>query len=398
MNTILSLGFIFLVGLFAAKLINKIHFPAITAYLLIGIVIGPFCLNFITKEILASSGLISNMVLAFIAFALGQNFTIERLRKIGKQIFAISIGEVLGAWILVTLCVWLLAKQPFYVALIFGAIAPATAPAAVVMVTREYRAKGNFTDTLLGVIAIDDAWGIILFALCLAFAKAFATVAPAGSNSLMVLLPFVLESGKEIIGSLVLGSFVAFVLSYLSRFLRTQAEVLTFTVGFILLTAGLSLLFGFSLLLACMALGAVVVNTNRANLQFFEALKNIDSPFYLLFFVMVGANLEINLLSSLGLLSIVYVFARLPGEMIGAFIGARASGAGKRIEKYLGLGLAPQAGVALGLALTAKVAFPGAGDTILTTIIITTIIYELIGPICTKYALIKAGDITIETN
>jgi Kef-type K+ transport system membrane component KefB len=392
---VLGLGFILLVGLLSARLINKIKFPAVTAYLLLGIIIGPWCLKLLTEDILRSSELISNVVLSFIAFTLGQNFTIERLRKIGSNVFAISIGEVLGAWLLVTLATWILAGQPFYVALLFGAIAPATAPAAVVMVVREYRAKGTFTDTLLGVVAIDDAWGIILFAFSLAIAKIFA---PASSShiSLNPMMMDLLKAIWEVIASIGIGAILGLSLSYLARFIRTQAELLTFTIGFVLLTGGLTVFFGYSLLLATMALGAVVVNINPTNLKFFDALKSIDPPFYLLFFVVVGASLEIKLLSSLGLLAVIYVFTRLPGEMIGAFIGAQISGAEKRIKKYLGLGLAPQAGVALGLAFIAKSNFPSVGDTILTTVILTTVIYELIGPLCTKYALQKAEEINIE--
>ena len=398
-NTAFSLGIILLAGLLSAKLIRKLKIPAITAYLLLGIAIGPTLFNLVSPDILQSSGLISNIVLSFIAFSLGQNFSMERFRKIGKSILYISIGEVIGAGVVVTLCIWLIAKQPFYIALIFGAIAPATAPAAIVMVTREYKAKGTFTDTLLGVVAIDDAWGIILFAFCLAIAKSMA-----GAHGLVTDTVFagIMQAGREIVGALILGGVLALILSKVSKFITNSSDLLIYTLGFILLTAGLAIQFGLSVLLANMFLAAVLVNINKTSFKFFDALRSVDSPFYLLFFVLAGVNLVINdasFLGVIGVLGLIYVFSRLPGEMIGASLGAHAAKAQDSVKKFIGLGLAPQAGVALGLALIAKSTFTNeingisVGSIIFSTIVLTTVFYELVGPICTKIALKKAGDI-----
>jgi len=398
-NTAFSLGIILLAGLLSAKLIRKLKIPTITAYLLLGIAIGPTLFNLVSPGILQSSGLISNIVLSFIAFSLGQNFSMERFRRIGKSILYISIGEVIGAWVVVTLCIWLIAKQPFYIALIFGAIAPATAPAAIVMVTREYKARGTFTDTLLGVVAIDDAWGIILFAFCLAIAKSMA-----GAHGLVTDTVFagVLQAGIEIVGALILGGVLALILSKLSKYITNASDLLIYTLGFILLTAGLALHFGLSVLLANMFLAAVLVNINKTSFKFFDVLRSVDSPFYLLFFVLAGVNLLINdatFLGFIGVLGLIYIFSRLPGEMIGASLGAHAAKAQSNVKKFIGLGLAPQAGVALGLALIAKSTFVAEingvsiGSIIFSTIVLTTVFYELIGPLCTKIALKKAGDI-----
>jgi NhaP-type Na+/H+ or K+/H+ antiporter len=398
-NTAFSLGIILLAGLLSAKLIRKLKIPTITAYLLLGIAIGPTLFNLVSPSILQSSGLISNIVLSFIAFSLGQNFSMERFRKIGRSILYISIGEVIGAWVIVTLSIWLLAKQPFYIALIFGAIAPATAPAAIVMVTREYKAKGTFTDTLLGVVAIDDAWGIILFAFCLAIAKSMA-----GAHGFVTDTVFmgILQAAIEIVGALILGGILGFILSRLSKYITNPSDLLIYTLGFILLTAGLALHFGLSVLLANMFLAAVLVNINKTSFKFFDALRSVDSPFYLLFFVLAGVNLlieDVNFLGVIGVLGLVYVFTRLPGEMIGASLGAYAARAQENVKKFIGLGLAPQAGVALGLALIAKSTFlheingVSIGSIVFSTIVMTTVFYELIGPLCTKIALKKAGDI-----
>lgn len=392
MNTILGLGFIFLTGLFSARLINKVKFPAVTAYLLLGILIGPSLFNLIPKEMLAASGLISNIVLGIIAFGIGQNFSKENFHSIGKSVLWISILEACGAWILVSIIFLVVLRQPFYISLLFGAIASATAPAATVMVIREYRAKGSFTNTLLGVVAIDDAWCLIIFAISLAISQAIF----AHMVAVSFLIKVFFNSLLSIIGAFVLGAITAISLYYFSRFIRTQTELLIFTLGFVLLNIGIAIWLHLSVLLANMFLGAILVNTHQSSLKFFDNLKTIDSPLFLLFFVLAGANLEIDILSKLGLIGLAYLISRVGGKIIGASLGARISNASASIRKYLGLGLVPQAGVALGCALIAKSDFPEVGSMIFTTIVATTVIYELIGPLCTKYALQKAGEITIE--
>ena len=391
MNTILGLGFILLVGLFSARLINKIKFPAVTAYLLLGILIGPSILNLTSQELINSSGFISNIVLGLIAFGLGQSFTREFFRNIGRPVLWISILEAVLPWVLVTLSFFFILKQPFYVALLFGAIASATAPAATVMVVREYKAKGRFTDILLGVVAIDDAWCLIIFALSLAISKALAFHT---SNTFVFKVIF--HSLIEIIGALMLGGLIACFATLFSKFIRTQTELLIYTLGFILLTTGLAILLHLSVLLANMFLGTVLININKSNLEFFDVLKLIDSPLYLLFFVLAGANLEIGLLKGIGITGIIYIFFRTTGKTVGSVWGGYIVKVEERIRKYLGLGLLPQAGVALGCALIAKNDFPEVGGMIFTTIVATTVIYELVGPLCTKYALQKAGDALIE--
>jgi len=390
-NTILGLGFILIAGLFSARLINKIKFPAVTAYLLLGILIGPSILNLTSQELINSSGFISNIVLGLIAFGLGQSFTREFFRNIGRPVLWISILEAVLPWVLVTLSFFFILKQPFYVALLFGAIASATAPAATVMVVREYKAKGRFTDILLGVVAIDDAWCLIIFALSLAISKALAFHA---SNTFVFKVIF--HSLIEIIGALMLGGLIACFATLFSKFIRTQTELLIYTLGFILLTTGLAILLHLSVLLANMFLGTVLININKSNLEFFDVLKLIDSPLYLLFFVLAGANLEIGLLKGIGITGIIYIFFRTTGKTVGSVWGGYIVKVEENIRRYLGLGLLPQAGVALGCALIAKSDFPNVGNMIFTTIVATTVIYELVGPLCTKYALHKVGEITIE--
>ncbi|PIP16703.1 MAG: hypothetical protein COX46_00635 [bacterium (Candidatus Ratteibacteria) CG23_combo_of_CG06-09_8_20_14_all_48_7] len=392
MNTILGLGFILIAGLFSARLINKIKFPSVTAYLLLGIIIGPSLFGLVSEEILSASGLISNIVLGMIAFSIGQNFSLDNFHKIGKSVIWISVLEACGAWLLVTLAFLLILKQPFYIALLFGALSSATAPAATVMIIRQYRAKGIFTDTLLGVVAIDDAWCLIIFAISLAISQAIYSHMVAT----FFLIRVFLNSIWNIIGAFILGSIIAILSSYFSRFIRTQAEFLIFTLGFILLSIGIAIWLHLSVLLANMFLGAFLVNIDKSSFSSFDVLKTVDSPLFLLFFVLAGANLEIGLLPRLGLIGSVYLVFRVIGKITGAGLGAHISNASKNIRKYLGLGLVPQAGVALGCALVAKSDFPNIGSMIFTTIVATTVIYELIGPICTKIALKRAGEIAID--
>lgn len=387
--TILSLGFILLAGLLAGKVIRRLKIPVVTAYLLLGVTIGPSVLNLVTEGILTSSGLISNIVLGLIAFSIGQNFALERFRRIGKSVLWISTLEATGAWLLVTLVFWVILRQPLYVALLFGAISSATAPAATMMVVREYKAKGSFTDTLLGIVAIDDAWCLIIFALSFAIAKALA----AHLTSNVFLFKAAFHSLLEIIGAFILGGILALVLSYLSRFISTPADLLIYTLGFIFLNTGLALYFNFSVLLANMSMAAILVNVHPASPKFFEALRSIDSPLYLLFFVLAGANLEIGLLKGLGLLGLGYIVFRSLGKIGGSYLGGLVADVPSRMKKYMGLALLPQAGVALGVALIAKGEFPQIGGIIFTTIVATTVIYELIGPIFTKLSLKKAGEI-----
>jgi len=389
MNVVLSFGIVLLTGLLAAKLLHRIKFPAVTAYILMGVLIGPTILNLVSKEILNASGLISNVVLGVIAFGLGQNFSRENFSKIGKSVLWISVLEATGAWLSVFFVFLFLLRQPLYLSLLFGAIASATAPAATVMVVRECRARGIFTNTLLGVVAIDDAWCLIIFAFSLAVAKVL--IGPLTGN--LLLLRVLLGSLLHIGGAFLLGAGMAVILTIFSRYARTEADLLIYTLGFILFSIGTAIYFHLSVLLTNIFLGAVLVNISKRSFRFFDVLRTVDSPLYLCFFVLAGANLNFALLGKLGLIGVFYFLFRIIGKLAGASLGGYFSRAIDSVRKYLGFGLIPQAGVALGVALIAEAEFPELGGIIFTTIVTTTIIYELIGPFGTKFALSKAGEI-----
>jgi len=387
MNTILSLGLIFLTAFLVAKLVHLVKLPVVTAYLIVGILIGPQLGDIIAPRILGVSGLFSEFVLGVIAFVIGENFSLNQFRRLGKSVLWISLGEVVVSWGLVSLSLRLFLGQPLYICLLFGAIAPATAPAATIMVIREYKSKGILTDTLLGVVAIDDAWGLILFAISLAVAKElyYATH--------LLPLKVVGFALLKVLGSFVIGGALGWIFTFFSRFARHREEALIYDLGFLLLGVGLSKLMDTSVLLTNMFLGTAVVNLHPRGRRFFDVIKDVDFPLYLLFFVLAGANLELRALKELGLVGFAYFFTRPFGEWLGAWLGASVAKSGRVVKKYLGFGLIPQAGVALGMALYVKVAFPEAGTLILTVIVGTTVLYEIIGPIFTKFSLQRAGEI-----
>jgi Kef-type K+ transport system membrane component KefB len=375
-------------GYAGAKILRKINFPAVTAYLLIGILIGPRLLNLIPVQVINASDFISNFVLGIIAFMLGSHFTLKDLRADGKPVIYISVLEAGFAWVIVTVIMifYLVVNHlPIHPAFVLGAAASATAPAATVMIIREFRAHGPVTNTLLRVVALDDAW-------CLIFSALAITIAGAISVGIFT-VGVVLEAVLEIIAAVVLGSMLGLILHFIAQFVTTKDELLTVIVGFILLAVGLSITFHVSPLLTNMALGLIIANISKDSTFFFESLSRIDPVLFLGFFVLVGANLEISMIPRVGLIGILYIIFRVVGKFIGVKLGSTLSHAEKNIGAYLAWGLVPQAGVALGVALIAKELYPKYGEFIFTTITATTVIYELIGPLCAKYGLQKAGEI-----
>ncbi len=386
MNVILGISLILLFGVFSGKVAEKIKTPAITAYLVLGILIGPYFAGFVSLSVIKFSGIISNFALSLIAFSIGQNFSLQIFKQIGKQVLWISVLAAFGAWLFVVIGMLMLGL-PLYVALIFGAIATATAPAALIMVIRQYKARGKFTDILMGVVAIDDAWGLIMFSVCLAFAQKIHF------NQATSMLQVIFGSMLEIGLSLFMGAIIGWIFCTFAYHIRNQRDLLIYTVGTIFFTAGLALHFHLSVLLACMILSTVIVNIHEESFRFFDVLQTIDWPIYLIFFVLAGANLEIEILKHVGFIGVVYFVARVLGKCIGTYFGAIFSQSGRDVRHYMGIAQMPQAGVALGMALIAKSVFPELGSLVFTAIAATTIIYEIIGPFFVKISLYKTNQI-----
>ena len=389
MNTILCLGIVLVGALVAERIISYLKIPAITSYILLGILLGPYALNVTGGGLIASSELLSNIVLGFIAFHIGKNFSVEHFKRIGKAVLSVSITVTVATLICVTVGIYYVAHQPFHIALLFGAISTATAPATTMMVIRQYKARGMFTDVLLGTVAIDDAWGIMIFSVSLAIAQ----VLQVGQFSEWIIMAVTLKAAAKIFLSVILGSIMAIIASRISGYLKRREDVLTFILGAILINTGVALYFHMSPLLSNMFFGAMLVNIEKTSFKFFESVNSVDWPLYVMFYVLAGANLDIGLLGSLGLIGSVYIISRIIGRIGGAYAGAVIAGAEQSIRRYMGLALMAQAGVAIGLAMMAKASLPHTGGAILNTIIATTVVYEIFGPIAARYALLKAKDI-----
>ncbi|MCF7887867.1 MAG: cation:proton antiporter [Candidatus Omnitrophica bacterium] len=390
-DPILSLAIIFIAGFFLSKIVAKLNIPTITTYVVLGILLSPNLLGVISPQIIEVSGVFSSIVLGIIAFSLGRSLSLEIFRQVGKSVIAISLSASLIPWALVSLVLFFVFKQPFGIALVFGAIAAATDPATTVAVTQEYQSKGIFTDTLLGIVAVDDLWALIIFGFSFAFAQASFVDKFSSSPVLKELLFAFVEIGA----SLLLGVIVSLLFNFFLRFVRNSRDRLIYTLGFLFLAVGMAVFLKISILLTCMFFGAFFVNTNLANDYIFKTVGDITPPLYLVFFVLAGAQLNFSVfVVAIYLIGAIFIL-RILGKIIGAFFGAKITSSSLAIQKYMGLALLPQAGVALGCALVAKHHLNnGWGDMILTATVGTTVFFELLGPLITKWSLFKAKDIS----
>ena len=418
MNQLLCVALALFVGLLSSRLMKLLRLPNVTGYLLSGILFGPFVLGkFIggwsvdnAQTNINAIKWISEIALGFIAFTIGCSFRKEAIQHVGKRVVIITLFEALGGAVL-TIGALLIAhiflkdQLPISLILTFGAIACATAPAATLMVIRQYKAKGPVVDTLIPVVAFDDAVALIAFAILFSIAKSLS-----GSASLSVMDVLVWPL-VEIFGSLALGAILGLGIALGFRFFKSRANRSILIICAIFIVVGLSMLaktyawkVSISSLLACMMIGAIFVNFREDASRTIERIDGITPPLYMLFFVISGASLDITIFGSKGaltlvIIALVYVFARCAGKWLGAFFGSKTTHSDPAVQKYLGFTLFPQAGVAIGLATTANQTFPDANQAslVLAVILTATIIYELAGPVITKIALKKAGEITEES-
>ena len=386
-NTLFYLALILFSGLIFGRAVKLIKLPNVTGYLIAGLLIGPYILNLIPRDIVTEFELISEMALAFIAFSIGSEFKMSYLKKVGIAPVVIAAFEGLSATFLVTV-VLVLFGSGIEISLLLGAIASATAPAATIMVVKQYKARGPLTETLLSVVALDDAVALIAFGFSMAVVN---TLLHPGQNSVVmsVALPFI-----EIIGSVLLGFVLGFLFKVPLRFFRKDSNRTIITVGFVFLGSALATMLGLSPLLLCMCMGAMLANVSDSALSIFKLVDNITPPIFLMFFVVSGAELNITVLPEIGLIGVIYVVVRVIGKVSGASFGAALMKAPETVRKHLGLTLIPQAGVAIGLSLIAAQTLPEYGSTIRAVILCATLIYELVGPGITKIGLEKAGEIS----
>ena len=408
MNLLLSVAFAVLAGLMMTRVVKKLGLPDVTAYLVAGVLIGPYVLGrlnlpvgFHTLEAVEGLNLMSDVALGFIAFAIGNEFRLSALKKTGKQATIVGIVQGLVAALfvdaaLIGLHFILGDKLPISSAITLGAIATATAPAATLMVVRQYKAKGKLTDILLPVVALDDAVGLVVFAVSFGVARALGS----GAIDLVSVL---VNPALEIALSLVLGAVMGEILTQMEKLFNSNSNRLSMTIVFVLLTVAISkaefhigrVTIGFSSLLVCMMLGTIFCNRCILSGDLMEKADAWTAPLYVLFFVISGAELELDVFADLSVVGIglVYILFRSLGKYVGAYGSCKTTGCDEKVTKYLGVTLLPQAGVALGMCLMVGELGSYEGRLIRNIVLFSVLVYELIGPTLTKWALTKAGDI-----
>lgn len=410
-NTLLAVSIALLGGLLMTRLFKPLKLPSVTAYLIAGVLVGPYCLGalgfnsigFDSMESVHMLSLVSDVALGFIAFSIGNEFRLDELKKTGKQAFTIGVFQAVVATLFVDLALLVVHfimpdKLSVPQVITLGAIATATAPAATLMVVRQYKAKGPLTDLLLPIVALDDAVGLIVFAVSFGIAKTLA----AGTGSVDI-VSIIVNPLVEIVASLVLGAIMGWVLTQLEKLFNSNTNRLNLTIGLVFLTASLSMLkfeigpvhVGFSSLLTCMMLGTVFCNICELSHDLMAACDKWTSPLFALFFVISGSELELSVFAdwAIVVVGIVYIIFRCLGKYFGTLASAKATKCSPAICKYLGITLFPQAGVALGMCAIASTEFGEAGVLIRNITLFAVLIYELFGPILTRWALTKAGDI-----
>lgn len=386
MEELFYLSLLIFAGMIMGKTAKKVKLPNVTGYLIAGLILGPSVLKLIPADAVDKLSFISEIALGFIAFSIGGEFKISYFKRVGFTPIVIAIFEALAAVFLVAL-VLAVAGYELQLAIVLGAIAAATAPAATIMVVNQYRAKGPVTETLLSVVALDDAVALISFGVAVAIANMIGNP-EAGSLFLSILDPIV-----EIFGSLLLGAVLGLVFSYPLKFWKDDGNRLCLLYAFIFLAIAASTHFGFSNLLTCMAMGSILANVSIRSDAILRIQDFVTPPIFLVFFALSGAGLNLSILSDIGLIGIIYVVMRVIGKFVGAWLGAKIMHAEQKIQRYLGWTLVPQAGVAIGLTLVAQTVVPDYAQTIRAVVLCGTMIYEIIGPSLSKWALKKAGEI-----
>ncbi|SHI16835.1 cation:proton antiporter [Sporanaerobacter acetigenes] len=392
MHMLFYISVILFAGMGTAKILSKFKLPNVTGYLIAGLIIGPSLLGIIPKEASDKLSIISEAALSFIAYSIGSEFNIENLKRVGKGVILITVLEALTAVFLVDIVMIFVLGQPVAFSLVLGAIAAATAPAATLMVVRQYKAKGPVVDTLLPVVAMDDAVGIMAFGVSTTIAQTLVKNSGGISIAKIILIPLL-----EIVAALVIGFGMGIFLTYLSKKVKGEDGLLSIVIAILFATAGIAIRFNLSSLLACMMVGATLTNLDPNNKRAFTAVERFTPPVLISFFTIAGVQLDLSILKEVGLLGIVYIVVRVVGKMLGAYLGAKISDFPDTVQKYLGFTLIPQAGVAIGLSMIAQNTLPSPyGAQVRTIVLAATVIYELLGPMITKTALIKAGEIKLD--
>lgn len=387
LDLLFKLGIIILVGIIGGRLANYFKLPNVSGYIVAGLIIGPSFINLVNEMDIESFNIINEMALAAIAFSIGNEFLLKDMKKVGKDVLLITVAEVVGAFVIVFIMMYFILNQAMEFSLMIASMSAATAPAGIVMVIRELKANGPLTKTILPIVALDDALGIMVFGVCLSLSKILS-----GTEKYSI-IKIISNPTIEIFGSIILGFVIGIVMTYVVKKAKHSEELLIMTIGFILLSSGVANYFNLSPLLTCMMVGATLVNLKQNSFRVFNSINEFTPPINLLFFTVAGASLNIKVLSSVGILGIGYIIARASGKYIGATLGAKAVGSEEKIVKYLGMSLLTQGGISIGLSMIVKKELPELSDSIITVILFSVLIYEIMGPILAKIAITKAGEV-----
>jgi len=394
-NVLSTIGLLLITSYLGSKLFQRLGIPQVVGFIVLGVLHGPSLLNVIPLSLSDEFLFISEIALGLIGFDMGSHLNLSKIRKLGKSILFILIFEVFAAFALVTGGVYAI-TQSLHTALIFGALATATAPAATVDVLAEYDAKGPLTTTLLAVVGLDDALSLLLYSIASAFAVAIVVGGQSPTLVELLELPFI-----EIGGSVLTGIALGHILNQILRRMKSHHDAMAVSIGFVLLAAGVSIALDFSLILTTMIIGMVVVNSSpEEGRRIRYTIEQAGPVIYVLFFTLVGARFQIKTIPTMGLLGLAYVLLRSGGKFFGAWLGGTAGGAAPAVRDNLGFGLLSQAGVAIGLALASASRFSKLGEEgaalgalIINVITATTFVVQIIGPIFVKFAITRAGEI-----
>ncbi len=379
---------IFLSVLFG-RLVKLFKMPNVTGYLIAGLLLGPSFFNLVPSSMVSGFKVVSDIALAFIAFSIGSEFNLSYFKKVGIAPIIIAITEAFGAVILVTITLIVLGFD-IKLSLLLGAIAAATAPAQTIMVIAQYKAKGSLTSMLVSVVAIDDAVALIAFGFTVTIVK----LLDSSMNTNLILS--ILSPVYEVVISLVIGALIGIFMKVVFRWFKKPSNVLCITIAFVLFTYWFAEFIHGSPLLACMALGGMLVNIYSNTDNVIKISEAFTPPVFMIFFAISGAGFEVSALPKIGLIGLVYVVMRVIGKIVGSWLGGKLTKQEDKICKYLGATLMPQAGVALGLIVVAEGLIPKYAPQIRAVILCSTFIYSIIGPVAAKLALEKAGEIVID--
>ena len=389
MNELSSLGLILLLALAAGHIVRVLHIPEVTGYILAGMALGPSVLGWVSHENIQALEALSEVALGLILFSIGGVFEYTMIRRIGRKIVRLTMVESMLAAGMVLVSMLVLGLQ-WQVALLLASVSIATAPASTLMVMRECNARGPLSDSLLGIIAVNNIVCLIAYLLCAAIVDLI------GSWGQQSLGQTIFQAGFPLLwqlaGSVALGFLTGLMLAGWARQVTETGEMLILLAGSILLCVGVARIADLSPLIASLAVGATMVNLSRRSQRLFKTLEGTDPPFYAIFFVLAGAELDAQRLVSIGVVGLVYLFARGGGKFLGAWIGSRRLGLDPQVQHLLGFGLLTQAGLAVGLVITIGKQFPQYYSVISTIVLSAVVLYEMVGPIATKFAIVQSGE------